>query len=222
MPSNSQHPLPPPPGGSCCCSSCCTFSFLFLRASCSCMISSSALFFFLAAPLPSPSLADPSAATLNASTPKAFAADPARSRPSSPLPADTDDVAGGFFLLSSKPRGASVPSRFSSLASSTTLNPFTPVFPSPVVAAARALSTCCRKNRACRTSSASSARFRFPFSLSRSCSSSSLATSRRNHPFGVSSTLHFPVRPRCTTNSVSVVHFVEFICTWLRSAMNSL
>ena len=43
-----------------------------------------------------------------------------------------------------------------------------------------------------------------------------------NQPFSVSSTLHCPVRPRCFTNSVSVSHLVEFMCTWCRSAMNSL
>mmetsp|Transcript_26735 Transcript_26735/g.63398 ORF Transcript_26735/g.63398 Transcript_26735/m.63398 type:complete len:205 (+) Transcript_26735:543-1157(+) len=60
--------------------------------------------------------------------------------------------------------------------------------------------------------------------LRRSSSSScagSLDTRVMNQPFSVSSTLHLPSRPRYLTNSVRVVHFVEFMWMWCLFAMNS-
>ena len=43
-----------------------------------------------------------------------------------------------------------------------------------------------------------------------------------NQPLGVSSTTQIFSRPRCLMNSVSVVHFVLFMCTCVLFAMYSL
>mmetsp|Transcript_6541 Transcript_6541/g.19527 ORF Transcript_6541/g.19527 Transcript_6541/m.19527 type:complete len:246 (-) Transcript_6541:148-885(-) len=58
--------------------------------------------------------------------------------------------------------------------------------------------------------------------LSLNCSSLSLGLYVINHPFGVSSISHNFSRPKYFTNSVSVVHFVAFMCTCVLFAMYSL
>mmetsp|Transcript_4593 Transcript_4593/g.16444 ORF Transcript_4593/g.16444 Transcript_4593/m.16444 type:complete len:209 (+) Transcript_4593:2461-3087(+) len=136
----------------------------------------------------------------------------------SSAPAKTEALGGPFtlfcpnFLPLSKPKARVSPSvRFSSVASFSTTFAFL-----------AALSACWATERCRRCSSLSSCLSLFSFCSLYMIIFGSSSTYVMNHPLGVFSTTHLPLSPRYFTNSVNVVHFVEFMWIWFLSAINSL
>mmetsp|Transcript_13013 Transcript_13013/g.43099 ORF Transcript_13013/g.43099 Transcript_13013/m.43099 type:complete len:220 (-) Transcript_13013:155-814(-) len=81
---------------------------------------------------------------------------------------------------------------------------------------------CSSINRASLTVASSAARTFRLWLCCRIASSRSSGTYVRNHPFGVSSMLAMPARPKYLINSVNDVHFVLFMCVCVLLLMNSL